>query len=209
MRHALLRVVLALAFAGIMRSSAHAEFCPIRGYGRALGDRVDQAMPMLFVGPHRAVGTGSCQDEECRAAWEVFCTAVAMSNIGWPNTMGYLTPEGAMQALREGERYISTFPYAHPRRIPLYCTYLTRLAALTPDEPKRDGDNSVRYTVELALRIWPLDRSCLGRVRAAFPDTPAIRGILELEQECLNRPAWCLPRLLPRVHLARHRNRRQ
>ena len=198
----LLHIVLAIAASAVASTNAFA-YCPTNGSGRALGQRVELAMPMLGAGPNSPLGKGSCPDDACNAAVDLYCAAVAIDGVLTPNSLAYLTPQGAQDAWNERKRVVRAFGYAHPSRVPLYCTYLTRLAALTPDQPRRDGDNSVRFNIELAVRLWPLDRTCPGKVKAAFPDTPTIHATMaDQDAVCLDRPAWCLPRLIPPVRLA-------
>ena len=138
-----------------------------------------------------------CKDEECRAIHDLSCAAAAVSHTFLPNFMAYRSRREAELALDKAERTVQALGSQHPRRIPLYCKLLARVAPKVRGQPDNGGyDMNAYYLTSFALRLDRPGNHCLANVVAAVPDTPAAQASMQdWATPCLEHIKQCQAQL--------------
>lgn len=131
-----------------------------------------------------------CRHEECRAIRDLTCTGNAYAHWVMPNSMSYNTPKDAAIARSGYSHTIQLLGRTHPRRIPLYCRLLARVAATINGDEAHDG-RTVNDVMDMAIRLNRPQHACLAEVVAAVPDTPAAQVAIGYARACLPHVERC------------------
>lgn len=134
-----------------------------------------------------------CKTEECRAIHDLSCAAVALSRTFHPNFMAFHTPRDGELLQDQARHTLLALGREHPRRIPLYCKLLARVAPNVTGERNAGGyDWNAYYLTTFAIHLDRPGNHCLANVIAAVPDTPAAQASMqEWAIPCLDTMGKC------------------
>ena len=150
----------------------------------ALADDID-----WFTAQH-VLQLSPCNGLSCAAAKDLKLVFDAMLHRDIPNTMDLIGGEATGKRLHdETQRMLNKLTYKNRERVPLYCTWLTKIAQHDPDVFAIYTGNT-NNLIELAARLDTVDTTCLSDVINALPRTPDMDKIItDTQESCrLNYP---------------------
>ena len=165
--------------------SARQTGCP--GY---YGDDDGNTARVLRPGLSLESWTKPCPDEKCRAIRDISCAVNAQAHRLQPNTMAYYTPRDAERAKDQYGLNIWSLGREHPRRIPLYCRLLARVASTLTGDKEQDG-RTADNVIELAVVLNRPHHHCLADVMSAVPAPAATQMETSWGWACLRKIRRC------------------
>ena len=144
---------------------------------------VQQTISQIDEMVAEGVLSSSCKGLQCDAAQDLKAAYDAMESRDTPNIMARLGGNAFYDHDLIGcNRVLNNLPRKHPKRIALYCSWLTRIAAQDPDIFNVYFRNT-RWVIELAARLDGRDGHCIAGVMNALPRTENMDKLIAYERE--------------------------